>query len=184
MKAQGDPGEDEMIARCKSMKQRLKELQRLRITSVLTDIEDIKQKIAEHQKVHEESVVHLKHENAKLVRLLREREAFEDEIVRIKESNQQLRGYLAKREPALEAFIRPGSGFTVHIIQRREFEISFGDDFRAKIIRKHDDVICQFLSVPDAMSRRKETEFAQPGKSITFQIAEIPQFCARIRKSR
>ena len=182
MRAEGEPSEDEMESKYKMMKRRLKELKNLRITSVLADIDDIKQKISEHQRVHEEAVSHLKHENARLGRLLRNRQAGEDEIARMGESNQEMRTYLAKREPAMEPFIRQGSGFTVKILQRREFEISDGAEFRAKMTRKHDEVVCHFLSVPEVLATREETKFAKEGKLITFAVSDLPGFCGRIRK--
>ena len=184
MRVGGESSEDEMESKYKMMKRRLKELKNLRITSVLADIEDIKQKISEHQRVHEEAVSHLKHENARLGRLLRNRQAGEDEIARMRESNQEMRTYLAKREPAMEPFIRQGSGFTVKVLRRREFEISDGAELRAKMTRKHDEVICHFLSAPEVWATQKGTEFAKPDNLITFAVSDLPQFCARIRKVR
>ena len=181
MERKDDFDEDEMKKKYQTMKKKYKELQNLRVDSVLEDIEDIKMKIQEHEKVHKEAMEHLKRKNVKLAKKINERMSGQEEVFKLADQNDQLRAYLAKKEPALGPFIDSGTGFSVKIIRRHEFEISYQNLFRAKLTHNHNEVLCEIMAYPESMAKSSATQFVKE-KKISFNLSEIGDFYAHVKR--
>ena len=165
-----------------SMKKKFHELKNLRMKSVEEDIQEIKQRIEEHIEVHADAVRELETQNGKLKEAIKNRTAYSDRREHLESRVFELREDLKRKEPVFEPFLEENSGFSIRVLDRRVYEVSYGDLVTMKLSRKHNDLTCTFVSYHPSLAKTKETSFiSSPGCSLAFTMDQLKKFVRSIK---
>jgi hypothetical protein len=169
------------------IKRKYQKLQNLRVHSAKQDSDDLREKIAEHRRVHEVYVHELRSQNGGLMKKIRAMQDDADETDRLRDRVQRLRDDLEAHDPVLAVFLRH-PGFSIRVIAKRSFEIRAGDEdelvFTLAPTRgtgSGDDLRFHFSAYPPEMARHPGTEFVAK-KDGTFRSAGLQSLCDHLRK--
>lgn len=123
----GDEIDSEWYHKYKSIKSKYKELKKIRIESVITDTEDLKQKIEEHKKIHETSINELNQQNSDLQESIQDVDIARKDIRRLKESISSIQQKLKNYDVILKEFVGR-KNFLIKCIGHHLYQITYEDN--------------------------------------------------------
>ena len=136
-----------------SLKKKLKELRNIRIDSPKKDAEDLRKKIAEHQKVHEISVNELRQQNQELKLAILDIETASKDAKKLEEHIQKIKEYIKRKDYVIYCFSEYNE-FETQLLENSHYKITqnFKNDpfifhlfkiergFRYKLVRMSETV--------------------------------------------
>lgn len=173
--------EAQLEAKYRLVKKKMQELKSLRFAAVRADIEDVREKIAEHQQVHTVAISELVQHNEKLRKKITEGTRGREEVEALRAENADLRRMLAKIEPIIAPFLSPTSGFNVTVVSMGTYNVANGENFVMRLSFLSDKVFCQFLCTPNGMEKCPDCPWIADG-ALSFELSGVNGFCARLKK--
>lgn len=161
-----------------SLKKKYNELHTLRIESVIDDSNDLREKIEEHQKVHQIAVNELKQQNEQMRTIISEIESAKDAIESLKNSNRILKDKLGKMDPTVKILLNH-TEMKIKCIGKGEFKITIGNN---------NDFVFELLRESKAQYRTNPINWPKTGrqtpeiicKNVVFEYEDLDDFCTEV----
>jgi hypothetical protein len=167
-------------------RKKYQELKSLRVDSVISDTDDLRQKIDEHRRIQEMLAKEFRTQNEDLRNMIRSWEKDKAEAERLYDHCETLRSQLRAQDPVLGAFLRYPH-FAIRAVGRRSFEIHAGDRRElafslrpSSSLASNDTLDFHFSEYPRGFLRDSETDFVR--EDGTVRPAALPEFCRRLCK--
>lgn len=161
-----------------SLKKKYNELHNLRIESVIDDSNDLREKIEEHQRVHQIAVNELRQQNEQMRTIINEIESAKDAIESLKNSNRMLRERIGKMDPTAKILLQHPE-MKVKCIGKGEFKIAIGDnnEFVFELQRESKS---QYQTNPINWPKTGRQIPEIICKNVVFEYEDLDDFCTEV----
>jgi hypothetical protein len=177
------PDESAFEERYHAIKKKYDELYNLRVTSVRTDSEDLRQKIEEHRRIHEIAVRELRTQNEELAQSGTRRSSIDRDIRRLEDSIGHVKHELQARDSVLNAFLKYPD-FRVTITEKGVYHISWGNRDQLQFTLTRDEhagkLLFTSIKTPAELQSCQKTDFVNLGR-LTFEQKSVGGFCQTLR---